>query len=655
MQGAIYSLPVKFTAIFLSVLTCALCTVSVFLTAIFISLGFYNPQMTQFDYYQSDDCSTRVYYAASTIVYDYYSLYRNQADWTESALMSADAELSAAAVEGIASIDDELAGYQEQYSPDHTNFRFTLLKDNQTIPISTYAGEEYGLRQEYTFTVYDNEQQTEETLTIQCYVVSPFAVSDEYSSSSYWYTWAFDMKYQMLALAIGSTLLLIVLCVYLICAAGRKKGVNHVVAGGLHTVPFDLLTVMVWTVGILLAVSMGIGYYDATNIITEGLRTCLLITGLFALGLFYVMSFAVRCKQHTLWKNTIIYRVYHWIKNGILRFYRNRSIVGKSLFFVVLLAFLTFFVGTMCISSHNEGAFFLYVVLVAFVVGSLLMGFQVRYRRIRRGIEKIAHGDLETRISTKGLYDGLKEQAENLNQISAAVQTAVEKQLKSERMKTELITNVSHDIKTPLTSIVNYVDLLKKQQIQDPTAKEYIEVLERQAIRLKKLIEDLIEASKASTGNISVNLGMLDTTELLKQVSGEYIDRLAQHQLELVLTVPEKELPVLADGQLLWRVFDNLLSNAMKYSQPGTRVYLDLTEEKNQVLIVFRNISRYPLNISGEELMERFVRGDSSRHTEGSGLGLSIARSLTELMNGRFEIKVDGDLFKAQVTLTKTI
>ena len=202
---------------------------------------------------------------------------------------------------------------------------------------------------------------------------------------------------------------------------------------------------------------------------------------------------------------------------------------------------------------------------------------------------------------------------------------------------------------------MNYVDLLKKQQIQDPTAKEYIEVLERQAIRLKKLIEDLIEASKASTGNISVNLGVLDTTELLKQVSGEYIDRLAQHQLELVLTVPEKELPVLADGQLLWRVFDNLLSNAMKYSQPGTRVYLDLTEEKNQVLIVFRNISRYPLNISGEELMERFVRGDSSRHTEGSGLGLSIARSLTELMNGRFEIKVDGDLFKAQVTLTKTI
>jgi len=246
----------------------------------------------------------------------------------------------------------------------------------------------------------------------------------------------------------------------------------------------------------------------------------------------------------------------------------------------------------------------------------------------------------------------MKEQAENLNRIHASVQTAVEKQLKSERLKTELITNVSHDIKTPLTSIVNYVDLLKKQDVQDETAQEYIEVLDRQSTRLKKLIEDLMEASKASTGNINVNLAPLDSVELVKQVAGEYVDRLRDKGLELMVSLPQREVPVLADGQLLWRVFDNLLSNAQKYSQPGTRVYLDLQEAGGQVVVTFRNISAYSLNISGDELMERFVRGDSSRHTEGSGLGLSIARSLIELMNGHFGIVIDGDLFKAQVMLS---
>ena len=317
-------------------------------------------------------------------------------------------------------------------------------------------------------------------------------------------------------------------------------------------------------------------------------------------------------------------------------------------------AVLTVLVGTFCILVYDTSVviFFWFYMLIAFLaLLALAIGFHLQYRRIQEGIERVGTGDGRTQIDLNGLYGEMRQQAVYLNQIQASVQTAVEKQLKSERLKTELITNVSHDIKTPLTSIVNYVDLLKKQEVQDETAKEYIEVLDRQAARLKKLIEDLLEASKASTGNIAVSMVPLDETELVKQVAGEYSDRLRDKGLELVLNLPEHEMPVLADGQLLWRVFDNLLNNALKYSQPGTRVYLDLQEDQGSVAVTLRNISAYALHISGEELMERFVRGDSSRHTEGSGLGLSIARSLMDLMNGSFSITIDGDLFKTQVIL----
>ena len=222
--------------------------------------------------------------------------------------------------------------------------------------------------------------------------------------------------------------------------------------------------------------------------------------------------------------------------------------------------------------------------------------------------------------------------------------------MKSEHFKTELITNVSHDIKTPLTSIINYVDLLTKEDVENPKVQEYLEVLTRQSARLKKLIEDLIEASKASSGVLKVNWAKCVPEVLLTQAAGEYEERLEQKNLELVIHHPQEELVVLADGRHLWRVFDNLLSNIYKYAQPGTRVYLDLEQDEKNVSIIFRNVSKNPLHMSGEELQERFVRGDSSRNTEGSGLGLSIARSLTELMNGTFGLLIDGDFFK--VTLT---
>lgn len=265
---------------------------------------------------------------------------------------------------------------------------------------------------------------------------------------------------------------------------------------------------------------------------------------------------------------------------------------------------------------------------------------------LQAGAKKLAEGELTHKVDTQHLHGPFRVYADDLNHISAGMMAEVERRMKSEHLKTELLTNVSHDIKTPLTSIINYVDLLKKQDVKSEEAKEYVEVLERQSHRLKKLLEDLIEASKAATGNITAELAPTDAAELLRQAEGEYNERLAEQQLIPVLRIDTETCSILADGRLLWRVFDNLLGNIVKYAMPGTRVYLELSQRDDRCVITIRNISRDELGIEAEELMERFVRGDVARATEGSGLGLSIARSLTECMQGGFHLVLDGDLFK---------
>ncbi len=278
------------------------------------------------------------------------------------------------------------------------------------------------------------------------------------------------------------------------------------------------------------------------------------------------------------------------------------------------------------------------------------MGYAaLAFRRLKLGAESIAAGDYNTKVDETHLVLDFKDTANTLNHIQDGMNAAVESRMKSERLKAELITNVSHDLKTPLTSIISYVDLLKQESAGSEAAADYLGVLDRQSARLKKLVEDLVEASKASTGNIPMQKAPLDFNMLLRQALGEYTQRLENAALIPVLRAPEGAVMVQADGRLLWRVFDNLLGNIVKYAMPGTRVYLTV-ETGSSVTAVFRNISRDELDISAEELMERFVRGDASRHTEGSGLGLSIARSLTTSMGGSFDLSLDGDLFKAMVT-----
>ena len=269
------------------------------------------------------------------------------------------------------------------------------------------------------------------------------------------------------------------------------------------------------------------------------------------------------------------------------------------------------------------------------------------FSRLRQAAGRMAEGDLDTKIDTawEYLYGNFAEFARDLNALGDTCVESALARMKSERMKTELITNVSHDIKTPLTSIINYVDLLKSAQTEEQRA-EYLEVLERQSQRLKKLIEDLMEMSKASSGNVAVELSEGDLIEAVNQALGEFADRMAALDLEVVFRQKQESLEAEFDGKLLWRVLSNVLSNVVKYAMPGTRVYIDALADEGRVYLSVKNISRDPLNITAEELMERFVRGDESRGSEGNGLGLNIARSLMEVQGGTLELTVDGDLFK---------
>lgn len=365
-------------------------------------------------------------------------------------------------------------------------------------------------------------------------------------------------------------------------------------------------------------------------------------------GALLLRTFAVRVKARTLGRTTLLCRVAGWTVRTVHEFVRSLPLTWKV---------LTFFAGYLLVSiwlfavGRYDGMFGLLYWGLQLVMAFLLSWWTLNYHRLRQGTKTIAKGDLEYQIDTGRMPYDLRLQAEDLNNISAGLSSAVDEKMKSERFKAELITNVSHDLKTPLTSIINYVNLLKSTEQSDPKALEYIEVLDRKSQRLKKLTEDLVEASKASTGVLSVAREKIGMGQLIDQALGEWEERLAQQRLTLVTTLPEGETWVYADGRHLWRVIDNLLSNCAKYAMEGTRVYLDLERGKGQVTLSVKNISREPLNVPAERLMERFVRGEESRSTEGSGLGLSIARSLTELQGGTFDLAVDGDLFKAIVTL----
>ena len=276
-----------------------------------------------------------------------------------------------------------------------------------------------------------------------------------------------------------------------------------------------------------------------------------------------------------------------------------------------------------------------------------ILEYNKRLNEIKNALHEIYMGNPNIDLDTEELTGTLKELATYVNDVSNGFNNAIQEKLKSERLKTELITNVSHDIKTPLTSIINYVDLLKQENIQDEKVQEYIKVLDSKSQRLKKLIEDLVEASKASSGNVKLNIEEINLSELLKQVTGEFKDKFDERNLIIDLDLPSNNVNIQADNRYMYRIIENLYSNVSKYAMENTRVYITLLKTNDEIRLEIKNVSKDKLNITADELMQRFVRGDKSRYTEGSGLGLSIAKSLCELQDCKFDIEIDGDLFKA--------
>ena len=352
------------------------------------------------------------------------------------------------------------------------------------------------------------------------------------------------------------------------------------------------------------------------------------------------LSLVRRLKAGTMWKNSVLHMIVQFVHQVSIN-------IGSVWKVVIIFGGLFLIHGAAQISGHSV----LFVILLPIdIVAFVYLVYQtIGKKKIKQGISQIAHGEIDYKIDTTGLSGEQKEVAELVNVIGTGLNKAVEKSVKNERLKTDLITNVSHDIKTPLTSIINYVELLKQENFEDPKIRRCIEVLEQKSQRLKTLTEDVVEASKVSSGNISLDMMNLNLVEMIQQTSGEFQEKFAARNLEEVLNLPEEEAMICVDGRRTWRVLENIYNNAAKYAMEGSRIYADLTVLEDQVLFTLKNVSAYPLNISADELTERFIRGDISRSTEGSGLGLSIAKTLTEMQKGQFELYLDGDLFKVTI------
>lgn len=446
-------------------------------------------------------------------------------------------------------------------------------------------------------------------------------------------------------LTISLTALFALLALFCFCfslaAAGHWQGHE-----GIHLTWLDKIPADVWLIVLLCTFFIGweAFYY--------GWGLVFFCAALVPFVLLFLCTFAAQCKAGTVLRASLIARIARFLWRivrslflGLWRIARNLPLLWKT----ALVMAGVFFLEMLFVLAGYGSVDGIFIIMKAVELLAALY-IALNLRTLQKGGEKLADGDLSSPIDTRYLIGDFKRYGQELNDVQSGLEQAVQEQMKAEHLKTELITNVSHDIKTPLTSIVNYVDLLKKENISSPNAQEYIAVLDRQSHRLKKLTEDLVEASKASSGVLNVDLQPTDVNVLFSQIEGEYQERLAACQLTLVTQPPAPGTVIRADSRLLSRVMDNLVSNICKYALPSTRVYVVSTLSREAVTISFKNVSRDELNISPDELMERFVRGDASRHTEGSGLGLSIARSLVQLQGGRFDLAIDADLFRADIT-----
>ena len=462
-------------------------------------------------------------------------------------------------------------------------------------------------------------------------------------------------EYASVNIAISSFLLL-AMFIYIITSIGHKKGEEAIYLNSLDNIPLEI----VGTVAIILLVIEGFFLFGGINIGMEYTSISsrmidTIISLCFVLGIIIYITITItgvtivrRIKAKVFWKNTLIYKFAKWLKRSTKNILTDINTTGK-----IVVIFGAFYIIQLVLTIKfiTDGTIYLFWLIALWgVTLKMILDRMDKTKKIREKIKNMYDGNKDSVALNEEEYRGeLKEVAHWLNDISGGLTNAIEEAMKSERLKTELITNVSHDIKTPLTSIINYVDLMKQENIENEKVKEYLEILDNKSQRLKKLTEDLVEASKASSGNIKLNIEKLNVKELIKQVRGEFEDKFEQRGLEIIENLPDTEFYIEADSRYMFRVMENMYVNIAKYALENSRVYVDVKKENDNVKIELKNISKDKLNISVDELMQRFVRGDSARSTEGSGLGISIANSLTALQKGKFDIYLDGDLFKVVI------
>lgn len=491
-------------------------------------------------------------------------------------------------------------------------------------------------------------------------VDTKFSVADSMADEAENYEKYSKLMFPMLAGAVFGSVLWLIGMVWLTVTAGRKPKDEEIHLNGFDRWYTEIAAgtvIGIWLAGTIISGTLiansSLGYSHA---VVTVIVTCL-ICGTYTMAWFLLgyLSLIRRIKAGTLWKNSLIRKVLKWIgkcSGKLVDFARafSRNTAEKIKVLLVGGAFL--FLQFLIIGCGFTGAGVFLIILL--IVDAAAVIFIIRKADgldlIMDGLKKISDGELQYKIKTDTLTGKQKVMAEYINNIGSGLDAAVENSLKKERMQTELITNVSHDLKTPLTSIINYVDLMKRENPTDPKIQEYLRILDEKSQRLKVLTEDVVEASKASTGNIKLEMNDIDFVEMVQQVIGEFEEKFQEKNLTMMVHFTDEPSIIYADGQRMWRVLENVFGNVVKYAMEGTRVYAEISNRNKKVTFSLKNISAQPLNISADELTERFIRGDVARNTEGSGLGLSIAKSLTELQGGEFKLYLDGDLFKVMIT-----
>ena len=527
----------------------------------------------------------------------------------------------------------------EAYSPEWT-FEYIYTKRDFSYHYIAEAGD--------TEENSDPYEMGNSQYTVRLYVDEKLPVTDTASTFTWLVHLMYSLRFAVYVVLVLAALLALVCFIYLMVSSGHRSGVEGIAGTSFTRLPLDLVTAAV----AFCLYACGMFAFDHFYGAEETIIACLVFgtaAAVLTVGYFITLATRIKLGGGVWWRNTVICRVIILLGKLCRLIWRGICAMAAAipLAWGAVLIYMVLSLTSLiwCVVTPVGPRIFGWI-LLNFVLFPSLLYICVVLQRLLRGCDALAGGKLDTKVDTKNMFGLMRRAGEDLNNIGEGMTLAVEERLRSERLKTELITNVSHDIKTPLTSIINYADLISREQTDNPQVQEYSVELLRQSERMKKLIEDLIEASKASTGNIEMHMQPCEIGVLLTQCGGEYQSRLEEAGLYLVTSQPDEPLYIMADGSRLWRVLDNLLGNVLKYALPGTRVYLSLEKQGSDAVITLKNVSAYPLNMPADELLERFTRGDSSRSTGGNGLGLSIAKSLTELQGGTLTPVVDGDLFK---------